>query len=157
MPTVCVPVRAGCQHAGTKGTQMRQIAAPQTTSLIAFTLPSSAYSVQMARSYVRAALSYHALTHYAEDAETVTSELVTNAITHAGALKFGIEVMHLAAPGAIAIIVIDPSLQPPVKRYPAGDTEHGRGLAIVEALSSAWGWRPQHPGKAVYAILTREA
>ena len=37
------------------------------------------------------------------------------------------------------------------------DAERGRGLHIVEALSARWGWRPQGPGKAVFAILTREA
>jgi len=59
---------------------MMAIAATQTTSLIAFTLPGTPYSVQMARFYVRAALGYHDLGHYAGDVETVTSELVSNAI-----------------------------------------------------------------------------
>jgi anti-sigma regulatory factor (Ser/Thr protein kinase) len=57
----------------------------ETTSLIALTLPGTPYSVRMARFYVRAALSYHDLGHYAQDAEAVASELVTNAIEHAGA------------------------------------------------------------------------
>ena len=56
----------------------------------------------------------------------------------------------------IAVIVTDSSADPPVRRDPAEDTEHGRGLNIVEALSATWGWRPEGPGKAVYAILTRE-
>jgi anti-sigma regulatory factor (Ser/Thr protein kinase) len=133
------------------------IAATETTSLIAFTLSSTPYSVQMARFYIRTALTYHDLGDYSEDAETVTSELVTNAIKHAGARKFGLEVMRLAGSGAVAVIVTDPSPRPPVKRDPAADTEHGRGLNIVEALSARWGWRPQDPGKAVYAIFTREA
>jgi anti-sigma regulatory factor (Ser/Thr protein kinase) len=131
--------------------------ATQSTSLIAFTLPSTPYSVQMARFYIRAALTYHNLGDYAEDAEAVTSELVTNAIEHAGALRFGLEVMRLAGSGAVAVIVTDPSPNPPVKRDPAADTEHGRGLNIVEALSASWGWRPEDPGKAVYSILAREA
>ena len=133
------------------------VAATETTSLIAFTLPSTPYSVQMARFYIRAALTYHELGDYSEDAEMVTSELVTNAIKHAGALKFGLEVMHMADSGAVAVIVTDPSPHPPVKRDLSEDTEHGRGLNIVEALSASWGWRPQDPGKAVYAILAREA
>lgn len=136
---------------------MALAATEETTSLIAFTLPSTPYSVQMARFYIRAALTYHDLDDYAEDAEAVTSELVTNAIEHAGATKFGLEVMRLAGPGAVAVIVTDPSPHLPVKRDPAADTEHGRGLAIVEALSASWGWRPEDPGKAVYAILAREA
>ena len=133
------------------------IAAKEATSLIAFTLPSTRYSAWMARYHVRAALKRHDLYDYADDAATVTSELAANAIMHAGAPKFDVEVMRLAGLEAIAVIVTDSSPEPPVKRDPAGDTEHGRGLHIVEALSSSWGWRPEHPGKAVYAILTREA
>jgi hypothetical protein len=53
---------------------MMAIAAPETTSLIAFTLPSIPYSVQMARFYIRAALACHELGEYAEDAEAVTSD-----------------------------------------------------------------------------------
>jgi anti-sigma regulatory factor (Ser/Thr protein kinase) len=136
---------------------MMATTATNTMSLIAFTLPSTPYSVQMARFYIRAALSYHDLGDYTEDAETVISELVTNAIIHADAPRFGIQVMRLAGSGAVALIVTDPSPKSPVKRYPTGDAEHGRGLTIVDALSTAWGWRPQNPGKAVYAILAREA
>jgi anti-sigma regulatory factor (Ser/Thr protein kinase) len=131
--------------------------ATQTTSLIAFTLPGTPYSVQMARFYVRAALSYHDLDGYSEDAETVTSELATNAVTHAGASPFGIEVMRLEGSGAVAVIVTDSSPVPPVKRDPAGLAEHGHGLRLVAALSARWGWTPQDTGKSVYAILTREA
>jgi anti-sigma regulatory factor (Ser/Thr protein kinase) len=133
------------------------VAATEITSLIAFTLPSTPYSAQMARFYIRAALTYHGLGEYAEDAEIVTSELVTNAVKHSGALKFDLEVIHLAGSGAVAVIVTDPSSHPPVKRGLTGDAEHGRGLNIVEALSASWGWRPQGSGKAVYAILPREA
>jgi hypothetical protein len=64
--------------------------------------------------------------------------------------------MRLAGSGAVAVIVTDPSPYPPAKRDPAADAEHGRGLGIVDALSASWGWRPEHPGKAVYAILARE-
>ena len=127
--------------------------ATQTTSPIASMLPGTPYSVQMARFYIGAALAYHDLADYAEDAETITSELVTNAIEHAGAASFGLELMTLSGSGAVAVIVTDPSPRPPVKRYPGEDAEHGRGLAIVDALSASWGWRPQHPGKAVYTIL----
>jgi anti-sigma regulatory factor (Ser/Thr protein kinase) len=133
------------------------IAATETTSLVAFTLPGTPYSVRMARFYVRAALSYHDLGDYAEDAETVASELVTNAITHAGASAVGLELTCLKGTGALAIVVTDPCPLPPVKRVPGLGAEHGRGLHLVEALSARWGWQPQDPGKAVYAILAREA
>lgn len=136
---------------------MMAVAATQITPLIALALPGTSYSVQMARFYVRAALVYHDLGDFAQDAEAVTSELVTNAVEHAGAPQFGLQVVHLGGPARVAVMVTDPSPLPPVKRNPPGDTEHGRGLHIVEALSARWGWQPAPPGKAVYAILTREA
>jgi len=132
------------------------IAATETTSLVAFTLPGTSYSAQMARFYIRAALNYHALGEYAEDAEMVASELIANAITHACAPEVSLELTCLEGTGALAIVVTDPCPLPPVKCDPAGDAEHGRGLHVVDALSARWGWRPRHSGKAVYAILTRE-
>jgi anti-sigma regulatory factor (Ser/Thr protein kinase) len=105
----------------------------------------------MARFYIRAALTYHDLGDYAEDAEAITSELVTNAIEHAGAPKFGLEVMRLAGSRAVAVIVTDPSPHPPVKRDPVADTEHGRGLNIVAALSASWGWQVAYAALAMLA------
>ena len=61
------------------------IAATETTSLVSFTLPSDPHSAPMARFCIRAALAHHDLGGFGEDAEMVTSELVTNAIQHAGA------------------------------------------------------------------------
>jgi anti-sigma regulatory factor (Ser/Thr protein kinase) len=132
------------------------VAAAESTSLVVFTLPGTPYSVQMARFYVRAALSYHDLGHYVSDVETVTSELVSNAIAHASAAAISLELMHLEDSGAVVVIVTDPSPDPPVKRDPADLAEHGRGLHVVEGLSARWGWTPYEPGKAVYAIFTKE-
>jgi anti-sigma regulatory factor (Ser/Thr protein kinase) len=142
---------------GTSFEERRTMAiAAETMPLVAFTLPGTPYSVQMARFYVRAALGYHDLGDYARDVETVTSELVSNAITHAGAPAVGLELLRLEDPGAVVVIVTDPSSLPPVRRAPAGDAEGGRGLLVVEALAARWGWAPHYPGKAVFAIFTRE-
>jgi anti-sigma regulatory factor (Ser/Thr protein kinase) len=152
-----------CPRAQAASTQARRerktmaIATTETTSLVAFSLPGTSYSVQMARCYVRAALGYYDLGDYAGDVETVTSELVSNAITHADAQAINLELMRMEDSGAVVVVVTDPCPLPPVKRDPAGDAEHGRGLHVVEALSARWGWTPQDPGKAVYAIFTREA
>jgi anti-sigma regulatory factor (Ser/Thr protein kinase) len=131
------------------------IAAAEPRSLVAFTLPGTAYSVRMARFYVRAALRHHGLGDYAENAQPITSELVTNAIAHTGADAVGLELILLEGSEAIAIVVTDPCPLPPVMNGPA-DIEHGRGLLLVAALSASWGWKPQDPGKAVYAMLTRK-
>jgi anti-sigma regulatory factor (Ser/Thr protein kinase) len=134
------------------------ITATETTSLIAFTLPSTPYSVQMARFYIRAALSYHNLGDYAEDAEMVASEIVTNAVKHTDAQTIGLELTSLEGSRAVAIVVTDPSPRPPVRRdlVVESESECGRGLDIVAALSARWGWRPHGAGKAVFAILTRK-
>jgi anti-sigma regulatory factor (Ser/Thr protein kinase) len=131
--------------------------ATETKSLAAFTLPGSPYSTRTARSYIRAALTHHGLGSYAEAAETVASELISNAVIHAAAPMVSLELTRLEGFRALAIVVTDPCPLPPVKRNPGKVTEHGRGLHIVEALSARWGWRPQDPGKVVYAILTGEA
>jgi anti-sigma regulatory factor (Ser/Thr protein kinase) len=135
---------------------MMAVAAEESTSLVAFTLPGTPYSVQMARFYVRAALGYHDLDQYDGRVETVTSELVSNAVTHAGAPVFGLELLLLEGTGAIMVVVTDPCPLPPVKRHPAASAEHGRGLLVVEGLSTRWGWAPNDPGKSVFAIFTRE-
>ena len=132
------------------------IAATETTSLIAFTLPGTPYSVRMARFYVRAALGYHDLGHHVAEVEMVTSELVSNAIAHASAPAINLALLLLEDCGAVVVVVTDPSPDPPVKCAPSGDAEHGRGLHVVEALSAHWGWTPYEPGKAVYAIFTKE-
>ena len=130
--------------------------APEVTSLAAFTLPGTPYSVQMARFYVRAALGYHDLDDYAVNVEMVTSELVTNAIAHASAQAINLELIRLEGPGEVVVVVTDSSPRPPVKLDPGADAQHGRGLHVVEALSVRWGWTSQDPGKAVFAVFTRE-
>ena len=50
------------------------------------------------------------------------------------------------------VAVRDGSAEVPRIREP-GDDEHGRGLRIVEALSTAWGSTPTRDGKVVWATL----
>ena len=99
----------------------------------------------------------HDLGDYADDAAAVTSELVTNASRTPPRRRSALELTCLEGSRAVAIVVTDPCSRPPVKLDPGKDAEHGRGLHIVEALSARWGWPPQDPGKAVYAILTQNA
>jgi anti-sigma regulatory factor (Ser/Thr protein kinase) len=77
----------------------------------------------------------------------LVTELVTNAVLHARtALHLDIEV----GPRTVVLQVRDGSpRQPVVRHYGTGDVT-GRGLALVEALSSDWGVRPAPPGKLVW-------
>lgn len=115
--------------------------------------------VAMTRCLVRAALKHRGLGGYADDAACIASELVTNAIQHATtdiADKIGVTLVRAWDGEALTVVVTDPSPVPPVKRETTAASEHGRGLRIVEALSTHWAWNPEDDGKAVYAILTRE-
>jgi anti-sigma regulatory factor (Ser/Thr protein kinase) len=124
--------------------------------LIAFSVPGIAESVRIARFHVRAALGFHRLSEYADDAETITSELVTNAIWHAGTEAVGVILLRMRNPETVTVVVTDSSPEGPVKREPSDRSDHGRGLVVVEELSAYWGWNLRDGGKAVYAILEKE-
>ena len=56
-----------------------------------------------------------------------------------------------------SVAVSDSSPEGPVKRDTPVGSQQGRGLQIVEALSAHWGWYQQDGGKAIFAVLAREA
>ena len=59
--------------------------------------------------------------------------------------------------GEVMLAVIDASDDAPAPRQPDWARESGRGLQIVDALSSVWGWSPiEGHGKAVWAVLPYE-
>jgi anti-sigma regulatory factor (Ser/Thr protein kinase) len=124
--------------------------------LITFVLLSIPESARIARWHVRAAFEYHGLGDYAYDAQLIASELVTNAIRHAGANRteeIGVSLLRVHNPESVAVIVMDSSPYPPVRREVSADSERGRGLQIVEALSPHWEWVPEDGGKTVFALL----
>lgn len=56
--------------------------------------------------------------------------------------------------GEVMLAVIDASDDAPVPRQPDWAKESGRGLQIVNALATVWGWSPiDGRGKAVWAVL----
>ena len=103
-----------------------------------------------ARDFVSRVLLDWRLNRHLPAACLVVSELVTNAMIHAGT---GID-MRLAEHGqAIRIAVRDRSHDMPVQHPDALDS-HGRGLTIVAGLSSAWGvLHHTDGGKVVWAVI----
>lgn len=74
------------------------------------------------------------------------SELVTNAILHArdgGSIELRAE----ATGGVLHIEVSDHDRRPPAPRDAGAEDENGRGLAVVEQLSTRWGWTMTGSGK----------
>jgi len=128
--------------------------------LITFALPGIPESVPVARRRVQAALSSYGLGEYADDAEIITSELVTNAVQHGcdnGSKTIGVTLTAAGSPAVVTVVVSDSSRHGPVRHDTPPGSEQGRGLQIVEALSAHWGWRCEDRGKAVFAVLAREA
>lgn len=80
----------------------------------------------------------------------VVSELVTNAVRHAGSPV----TLHLfARPDHLRVEVEDEAPAPPQMRQAASMDLGGRGLALVEAVSREWGSSPSPTGKVVWATL----
>lgn len=108
-------------------------------------------SVSAARRFVRTHLSNWDLDSVADFAQLVASELVTNAITHAGTpcqLRLS---LHTST---MRVEVRDDGEGTPEPRPPDEVGESGRGMHLISALSTAWGTEllPQG-GKVVWAEL----
>jgi anti-sigma regulatory factor (Ser/Thr protein kinase) len=115
-------------------------------------LPSA---VPCARLHTRQLLWEWQLTVLSGTAELLVSELVTNAvqITQADARTAPVRLWLLADRARLLILVWDASPLPPVRVSPDGEAENGRGLLLVEALSTRWDHFGHHSGgKVVWAL-----
>ena len=116
-------------------------------------LPGDVTTPAAARRFVRAALeSVEADPVVIETAELLTTELVTNAIIHVGCKS---QLFIRAAGGVVRVEVTDPDDRLPSMAAPSTDALTGRGLIIVNGLSSAWGVEPTaDSGKTVWFELS---
>ncbi|CAM5598648.1 ATP-binding SpoIIE family protein phosphatase [Streptomyces canus] len=130
------------------------------------TLPGGPLAPGSARALLRAAFTEWAelalpgtefLTdRQADDAVVVVSELVTNAVIHAGT-DVELDCRLEAHTGALVVEVLDhhPSRAPrdgdPEPSY--GTPEYGRGLRLVAALAETWGITYRTGAKTVWAQL----
>lgn len=114
-------------------------------------LPCELASVTAGRHFVRDVLNAWHLPRLVDDAQLATSELVANAVRHAGTdLRLSVS---LDDGVVIAIEDSRPEIRHPVLANPGSMAESGRGLHIVAAVSSDWGIRATPNGKAVWFAL----
>ena len=116
-------------------------------------LPSA---VPCARLHTRQLAWEWQLTGLSEDAELVVAEIMTNAIqiTQADAQTAPVRLWLLAGRAQLLILVWDASPLPPVPVSTSGDEENGRGLLLVDTLSTRWGHFLHHSGgKVVFALI----
>jgi anti-sigma regulatory factor (Ser/Thr protein kinase) len=115
-------------------------------------LPSA---VPCAQLHTRHLLGEWQLTVLSGTAELLVSELVTNAvqITQADARTAPVRLWLLAGRARLLMLVWDASPLPPVRVSPDGEAENGRGLLLVEALSTRWDHFGHHGGGKVVWVL----
>lgn len=114
-------------------------------------LPEDLPSVTRARHFVRDVLVGWDLEALVDDAQLGTSELVANAIRHAGTDL----VLTIRVDGVVTIAIQDgePELRRPVIADSDFLAENGRGLHIVAAISHDWGITTAANGKVVWFNL----
>ena len=113
-----------------------------------------------ARDVVRKALAGWALSEYAELAELVVTELVTNALRHgAGPIDVSLSVTG----NELRTEVHDYGAGRPVRRRTTVDDEQGRGLELLDRLIDLNGGArgvvddTDGPGKTVYVELSLDS
>lgn len=112
-------------------------------------------SIPLVRGQVRHKLIRHGLTRLTEPAESITSELATNAQRHAG----GWEAVEITITGnRVVIEVYDNSTVVPDFPLdpPAWSAENGRGLWLVRTAAAETGVDVLPGGKRVRAELSLE-
>ena len=125
-------------------------------------LPGTPDAAGQARAIVRQALGDR---HpHASDATVIASELVSNAVLHTRSGQPGgtliLSVATAAQPGEVHIHVRDAGdpdsrlLDAPVPSASDPDAEHGRGLAIVDALAADWGAYVTSSGQTTWARIS---
>lgn len=101
-------------------------------------LPADIHSPALARSAVEHVLASWEMDALADTATLLVSEIVTNAVRHAGT-SLRLRAIRLAA-DRVRIEVVDHAPHAPLRRRsPDAGSEGGRGLHLVEHLAKSWG------------------
>jgi DNA-binding NarL/FixJ family response regulator len=112
-------------------------------------------SARAARRFVTQALTGAEDDDLTDTVTLLVSELVTNAVVHAGS---DVEVLVRLTATAARVEVTDASARAVAPRAAASDDASGRGLALVGSLARRWGVRPvPGGGKTVWFEVDRHA
>ena len=113
-------------------------------------LPPRPSSAGVAREVLSWQLHEWQIESLCEDAAVIVTELISNAVRHANT-TLELKIVHL--PDGLRIEVRDGSTRP-LARRPCGDNdEGGRGLHLVDALSSRHGVERDGDGKRVWVEM----
>jgi anti-sigma regulatory factor (Ser/Thr protein kinase) len=129
------------------------------------TLPALPAAAPCARTFVRHTLHRWHLAGLTDTAQLLTSELVTNAVQATGTTTdippWSTPVLiqvRLTLADTLIVGVWDRDHTPPAPRAPDPDAEGGRGLSLIEHLSTRWGHHhPATGGKVIWCELDTAA
>ena len=108
-------------------------------------------AARQARAFVRRAVGADVGDDLLDDALVVASELVANAVMHAGTAS---EIEVRVGPDVVEVRVTDGSTRAPTtRRLVGGLAAQGRGLVMLTALTASWGVEQHDDGKTVWAVL----
>ncbi|GAA2295425.1 SpoIIE family protein phosphatase [Streptomyces kunmingensis] len=106
------------------------------------------------RAALREHLALWGLGTVADDVEVAAGELLVNALVHTeGGAILTLEVLS-GPPCRVRLWVKDRSSTRPRRKDPGETATSGRGLLLVEAVTSCWGVEPRGEGKAVWCDFT---
>lgn len=94
-----------------------------------------------------------------DDLETITGELVANALEHSDSHTITVTLTLTATTATISVTDEGDGYSPVVltSARPRPDEEHGRGLLITDALATRWGRRRTDNGLRVWAEVVHDA
>ncbi|MEV7184327.1 SpoIIE family protein phosphatase [Kitasatospora sp. NPDC093102] len=123
---------------------------PRGTDRIA-TLPLTGDHAMVAHSrrFTRETLAAWGLDALADWAELLTSELITNALVHAGSPTQ----LRMYCNRVLTVEVADQEYEVPRIRHAHSEDEGGRGIHLVNELAHRWGSRRTKDGKVVWFEL----
>jgi anti-sigma regulatory factor (Ser/Thr protein kinase) len=114
-------------------------------------LPNDLLAPREARQAIARFLARAEVPQLIDDAQLLVSELVTNAVRHA---RGPISVHASFRDGFLHLEVSDASADAaPQRRVASPEDEGGRGMELVEKMSSRWGWTTTEHSKVVWLDL----
>jgi hypothetical protein len=116
------------------------------------TLEPDRMSPAMARTFVAEVLRRWRCEEMLQTVQLAVSELVTNAVLHAGS---SVDVSVSLHATDIRVDVVDRGSGTPLIQPPAEDHDSGRGLQIVGRLATSWGVREGPGWKSVWFEVPR--
>jgi len=127
------------------------VVGPSPAERVEVDLAADVMSAGAARRFTEAQCAAWGVSDVVDAALLVVSELVTNAVTHA---RSACTLRLARSADAIRLEVSDDGIGSPDPLVADPDDEHGRGLLLVSAMSSAWGVNSTASGgKLVWAEI----